>query len=425
MQISRMRRASALLLVAVLGACADGARSEPTVPSGSVAAPTEVAVPALAVTGRTETVFDWTSDRCATDDIPDVAARAFRDATGRVQVIASHYENRRFVGATLDDIRRECRIIMRSSMQADPAAYSDRAWLSAPYTEDGKTIVALVHHEYQGHQHPNRCPPAEYYPCWYNSITLAISTDSGRAYEPAAAPPRHFVAGLPHRYEPGAGPYGIFEPSNIIKGRDGGYYAFVRVDEHRSDEQRICLMRTSTLRDPASWRAWDGSDFSVAFIDPHRREPAGRSEPACAAISPGELGVMASSVTYNTYLDRYVMVGVTAIHAGGREVWGVLYAFSDDLITWQPRQLLFEVELPWTYRPGDDNVYLYPALLDPASPSRNFETTGKTAYLYLTRFNARGAGDTLDTLDRDLVRVPVEFFPSAEEAASAAVPFLG
>jgi hypothetical protein len=51
-------------------------------------------------------------------------------------------------------------------------------------------------------------------------------------------------------------------------------------------------------------------------------------------------------------------------------------------------------------------MYLYPALLDPASTSRNFETTGKTAYLYYTRHNF-GQG----SLDRDLIRISVEFFP--------------
>jgi hypothetical protein len=109
------------------------------------------------------------------------------------------------------------------------------------------------------------------------------------------------------------------------------------------------------------------------------------------------------------------MVGTTATTIEGREVWGVLYAFSLDLIQWQTRQLLFEAELPWTYEPGDDNVYLYPVLLDPASESRNFETTGEYAYLYLTRFNTREVGDQLDTLDRDLVRIPVRFFPASTD----------
>jgi hypothetical protein len=85
--------------------------------------------------------------------------------------------------------------------------------------------------------------------------------------------------------------------------------------------------------------------------------------------------------------------------------------------------LLFEAELPWTYQPGDPNVYLYPSILDPASADRNFSTTGQTAFLYLTRFNTREAGNTLGTLNRDLVRIPVAFFPDAAKAQAEAVPF--
>ena len=31
------------------------------------------------IIGAAETVFDWTTDRCESEDIPDLPARAFRD----------------------------------------------------------------------------------------------------------------------------------------------------------------------------------------------------------------------------------------------------------------------------------------------------------------------------------------------------------
>ena len=90
------------------------------------------------------------------------------------------------------------------------------------------------------------------------------------------------------------------------------------------------------------------------------------------------------------------------------KVWGFYYSFSPDLINWTHRKLLLEIELSWTVdSPGSDVSHLYPTLLDPDSNSRNFETTDKTAYLYFTRNNF-GHG----SLDRDLIRIPVEFFPS-------------
>ncbi|NIP53479.1 MAG: hypothetical protein GWN00_05405 [Aliifodinibius sp.] len=117
---------------------------------------------------------------------------------------------------------------------------------------------------------------------------------------------------------------------------------------------------------------------------------------------------MNESITFNTYLNRYVLVGISADWLDNREVWGFYYSFSDDLIHWTHRKLLVEIELPWTVEfPGSDTSYLYPTLLDPESPSMNFETTDNTAYLYYTRNNF-GHG----SLDRDLIRVLVEFFPS-------------
>jgi hypothetical protein len=43
-------------------------------------------------------------------------------------------------------------------------------------------------------------------------------------------------------------------------------------------------------------------------------------------------------------------------------------------------------------------------VLDPASTSRNFETTGKNAYLYYTQFHTQNCQQGPD---RDLVRVPI------------------
>jgi hypothetical protein len=78
---------------------------------------------------------------------------------------------------------------------------------------------------------------------------------------------------------------------------------------------------------------------------------------------------------------------------------------SDDLIRWHGRRLLAEVELISTFRCGDLSPVVYPSLLDPRSQSRNFETTGRRPYLYFIRFHNKACRDTLD---RDLVRVPVE-----------------
>jgi hypothetical protein len=117
---------------------------------------------------------------------------------------------------------------------------------------------------------------------------------------------------------------------------------------------------------------------------------------------------MHESLTYNTYLDKYLLVGLAGSRIPGRRgvVWGIYYSVSDDLINWRPRKLIREVETLWTYKCGDSNPILYPSLLDPASESRNFETTGRRPYMYFTRFHYRNCALGPN---RDLVRVRVVF----------------
>jgi hypothetical protein len=369
--------------------------------------------PILKVTGEEEIVYDWTTDRCEKMNFPDLPVRAFRNGDGQVQLTLSSDKNYRMIGPDLNTLTMDCNAVMISGYNADPSLFNDNEWIASPYTEDGQTIYALVHNEYWGQTHPGQCPQQEYFPCWDNSITLAVSTDGGKTFNDAYTPPAHLVARLPYPYEAGAGPEGTRNPSNIIKGKDDFYYSFFNVSEYRTQNQWVCLMRSDNLRDPASWRFWDGKEFNGQFIDPYKNPPANPADHICRALDWNNIGAsLNDSITYNTYLNRYVLVGLSADTIGGREIWGIYYSFSDDLINWTRRKLLREMILPWTARNNTDVMYLYPALLDPASDSRNFETMGKIAYLYYTRHNF-GQG----SLDRDLIRIAVEFYPSETEAS--------
>jgi hypothetical protein len=84
--------------------------------------------------GLEEKVFDWSQGAYAPDDIPDIPARAFRDAQGRVQLIASHYTNCRMSGPDLDHLTHDCGVIMPSHYDPDPAKFDDRGWLHSTYT---------------------------------------------------------------------------------------------------------------------------------------------------------------------------------------------------------------------------------------------------------------------------------------------------
>lgn len=134
------------------------------------------------------------------------------------------------------------------------------------------------------------------------------------------------------------------------------------------------------------------------------RSPSG---PWCRPVAQSEIGDMVNSLTYNTALEAFLLVGFYGLHdrPTGRLVWGVYMSTSRDLIHWTPRRLVFEAETTWTYECGDRDPIAYPSLIDPDSPSRSFDISGRTAYLYYTRIHYK---DCKPTLDRDLVRVPVE-----------------
>lgn len=224
------------------------------------------------MTGPGEVVFDWSADRCADDDIPDLPARALRDASGLVHLYASYVTTRRMTGPDLASVRRDCSVVMRSHGNPDPAAFDDQEWLASTYTFDGKTVYGLVHDELQGYRRPALCASREYLKCWYNGLTLATSRDGGATFDHLPAP-RHLVAALPTRYEPDGGPAGVFTPSSMVRNSKNRYiYALVRQIERYDRDAGTCVMRTRTPGRPSSWRAWDGSGFNARFINPYRDE---------------------------------------------------------------------------------------------------------------------------------------------------------
>ena len=288
--------------------------------------------------GDCETVFDWTTDRCHSGHYPDAPARAFRDAhvdilglpQERVQLAIPNSKNTRMLGLTLGDLDPEqqrpdlggepCGLpieplnttLWNSAPSPDASQFHQNEWINSTYTEDGRTIYALIHNEYHGAQGGTSEDGVDCLPgprCEYWAITAAVSTpetdpnDYGRCYRaledaeitplaqtctgaspPPLAPPAHFVAGLPHKYEGSwSGRRGTQAGTNVIKNDDDGYYysifsmrGFAPDPENPPDEHpnATCLMRTNNLADPESWRAFggyqaDGSERWVSFVDPY------------------------------------------------------------------------------------------------------------------------------------------------------------
>ena len=384
--------------------------------------------PGVRSTGPEAAVFDWSVNKCSNDDIPDQPTRAFRDSTGQVSLINSHHTVRRKTGPTLDSVVHRCNILMGSGKSSDPSRYDNREWLATMFTADGTTVHGLIHTEYQGWEYgPGYCiKPGELFEdkmkCWYNALTLTTSTNGGANFQ-HAAPPAHYVAGPPYQYAAGIGPIGFFQPSNIVRGKDGYHYFLVHTEDYGVQPIGSCLMRSSNLSDPSSWRTWTGTGFNRRFRDPYLNTYP-PEEGVCAPIAG--IGTLSESLTWSTYLRKWVLVG-SADNADGVSGPGFYYFTSDDLLNWSTAKFLMGAELPWTHQCVDGPEQLRdPSLLDAESKSRNFDTIGQRPYLFFTRFNMSFSSPTncWTTLDRDLIRIPLEFSnqqpggPSATLAAS-------
>lgn len=426
------RRDVALICVAlVAAACADDGAGDDDAASASstttaaasttraastTTAPTTTPVPlpspqsrsSLVVTGPEEMVFDWTTDQCEPEHIPDIAPRAIRDADGRVQLTIGHYVNYRMTGPSLDELTTDCStVLLDSDYDPDPAQFNDSEWIAAPYTLDGETVYAIAHNEYRGDTHraerPEQCPSGQRLPCLDTSFTMLVSTDGGDTYRDIVAAPGHLVATLPYVYRDDTVPSGIRQPSNIVRGPDDFFYLFGNISDQPAEEQWVCAMRTDDLADPASWRAWNGEAWAGDWLDPYR-EGESTAKDICAPLAPEQLGPsLNDGIVFDERLGRWIMTSVTAHPSSSDPQWGVYYSTSADLLEWTTRELLLTVPVNQTVADPDTmTTHAYPTIIDPDSPSPSFETSDGEMYLYMSRFNFGGS-----SLDRDLLRWPI------------------
>jgi hypothetical protein len=355
----------------------------------------------LTITAPAVTVFKHATQACDDIDIPDAPARAIRLADGSVRLFAPHYRDRTLVGSDLLSLKPDCHIVYQGAENADPAQFDDRLWIASVWTPDGNSVYALVHGEYQGNMHPGQCPSGRYIECWYNAITLAHSDDGGRAFT-RSPDNKGLVAAIPYRYDIQAHRnIGYFNPTNIVS--DGEYfYAMVHAAAYGLQQHGDCLLRTRDLSDPASWRGWDGEEFTVSFVDPYRSmDPSGQH--VCrpvASLGYGPLSLVRHAPT-GQYLALFVAENDTRTAA---PAYAVYVAASPDLIHWSDKSKIMPITLPNEAKCGDPLPLAYPSLLDPQSSSRNFETVGDQALLFLTRFNLDHCHTSLD---RDLIRYAV------------------
>ena len=367
-------------------------------------------VPVSVAIGPKEVVFDWSAERCEDFDLPDCPAKLVRAEDGELVLFANnaptYYLSR---GADFDSLQRVCDPpALVSANLPTPESYENQEWLWSPYRE-GASWHVLIHNEF----HPPEPPPCNGNNCWYNSITYAVSTDNARTFV-KPSPPSHVVAPAPTVWTPPPPETptqdwfatGYFTPTNIVRGPDDYYYTiFSHMDWASSEVAFQCAMRTNTLDDPTSWRAWDGSGFTLPLPSPY---VAGGDVPECEPVGPPLTTIGdTSSLTYNTYLERYMWVGVHIGLATGEPICGIHFSLSTDLVHWSELQLIVKVlsslRQSGHAAPARAGASWVPLDHRPSGLQHQLRSPGRFVYMYYTRENEDY------WLNRDLVRVPLTF----------------
>jgi hypothetical protein len=366
----------------------------------------------IRVVGPEVVVYDFEGDTCAPgNDLVDGGVRAFRDASGQVQMIMPSFDsNRRMIGPDLDHLAHDCTVTLPSNQNPDPAAYDNGNWLASVYTLDGSTIYGLTHMEYVGAIFPGMCPVGQDTPdwirCWWNTIQLVVSTDGGRSYR-RASKRNGLVGALPYRYDPsgiGFEGMGLGGITQIVRNPADGYYYTISGDviapPRGAGPGGHCLMRTKNLGDPTSWRGWDGRDFVVTFVDPYREPAEPPSAYLCSYLKlPG--GSVNLSLSWNTFLNRWL---IAYQWVGG----GWWFTTSPDLIRWSAPRKFVDRKSAWDAKCGDTSMLGYGSVIDPASTSRNFETTGRRPYFFYNLSQLAWPNCTRVITGTQLVRVQLE-----------------
>jgi len=326
------------------------------------------------VLNEASNVFDPEAISCEKGyDVPDTPARAYRDAKGNIHLFATNHHNRALIGRSFNELAHPCSIVFKGHQNPDPKAFDDYGWLTSFFTKDGINIFALVHNEYHAFDTDPNCKDRTN--CINYSILGANSSDSGHSF--TYRNPK-LIATLP--FTSMTAPQklsGYSNPTNIIQIKGYYYFFFASLDPSRK-KSGVCLMRSSDLE---NWRAWDGTGFTIQFINPYDEPNKAAQVKACEPVGGGNLLYSLGSVTYTPNNEHYI--AVMRHNSWDRSppglAPGIYTSTSEDLFHWTPPKVLI---LDTAVDASGQTELLYPSLIDPSDKDFNFQNTGRDTLLF-------------------------------------------
>ena len=146
-------------------------------------------------------------------------------------------------------------------------------------------------------------------------------------------------------------------------------------------------LRTSDIFDPASWRAWGGTDFSISFVDPYLGPVSHLEEHVYTPVP-----YMGFVNAINVY--RYSNLVVATLW----DYWdnelgppGLYLTTSTDMVNWTTPKLVVTLAKLSANDPKGSWLYAYFSLLDPDAPDLNFSIIGDHPYVYYARLDLNNA----------------------------------
>jgi hypothetical protein len=260
-------------------------------------------------------------------------------------------------GATFSNGSLQCSPVYTGSLDYADNTFAWGEWLYGTFRDVASgNVYSAIYNEYYGGYYPGRDSYSTYV-----GMGIAISSDQGHSFSKILPAPNHVILRSPYLRQPTTGDQGYSWFGGIFKSPvDQMYYMGVG-----GPPSGTSIMRTSDLNDPLSWRAWDGSSFSLPTV------------PLTGTTQP--IGVVPLYLGYNDYFKKYMVItlGSTDNYQSGNNL--IVYNLSDDLVHWgPPRKIIYNPACGPDHVCGNDvsgEISSYPSIMDPAYLSDIWDST--------------------------------------------------